>query len=237
MSPRPSTLMRTRLAGRVRARGAARASPTSRPRRPRPADRDDDRVFGAEKIVETALRHPRCRGVWPFRPRLNRKPDDDLAPLCPRDAVSPWPEPGPRPTRRFCFAPFGGRRLFSDITHLPLLRDGGASESGRGSPGCRGAPPCAGSGAGRSRAARTPACLSKPISLRICVIFSVFRSAFALSVFFFAINDPPRPSFRPRPCRAAGRLSADRATGRVPRRSPAPRCARWPSRATSSARC
>src|SRR5262249_51452449 len=60
----------------------------------------------------------RCSGIWPPpKPRLNLKPDRDLAPLCPRPAVLPFPEPWPRPTRFFaCVAPFGGRRLLKLMT-------------------------------------------------------------------------------------------------------------------------
>src|SRR3989442_14108 len=62
----------------------------------------------------------RCSGIWPpSNPRLNLKPERDFAPLCPRPAVLPLPEPWPRPIRFFgCFIPFGGRRLLSDILDL-----------------------------------------------------------------------------------------------------------------------
>src|SRR3990172_662243 len=55
----------------------------------------------------------RCSGIWPpSKPRLRLKPERDCAPLCPRPAVFPWPDPWPRPTRFFeCFAPRGGRRF------------------------------------------------------------------------------------------------------------------------------
>src|SRR6185369_3736459 len=43
----------------------------------------------------------RCNGIWPpSKPRLNLKPERDFAPLCPRPAVLPLPEPWPRPTRK-----------------------------------------------------------------------------------------------------------------------------------------
>src|SRR5262249_35244840 len=60
----------------------------------------------------------RCSGIWPpSNPRLNLKPERDFAPLCPRPAVLPLPDPWPRPIRFFaCFIPLGGRRLFSDIS-------------------------------------------------------------------------------------------------------------------------
>src|SRR5215204_6810487 len=55
----------------------------------------------------------RCSGIWPpSNPRLCLKPERDFAPLCPRPAVLPLPDPWPRPIRFFaCLAPFGGRRL------------------------------------------------------------------------------------------------------------------------------
>src|SRR6185295_17510104 len=60
----------------------------------------------------------RCSGIWPpSNPRLNRKPDRDFAPLWPRPAVFPFPEPWPRPMRFFgCFIPLGGRRLLRLIS-------------------------------------------------------------------------------------------------------------------------
>src|SRR5438067_3329882 len=63
----------------------------------------------------------RCSGIWPpSKPRLNLNPDRDFAPLCPRPAVLPLPDPWPRPIRFFgCFIPAGGRRLFRAMSfHL-----------------------------------------------------------------------------------------------------------------------
>src|SRR6185503_392064 len=62
----------------------------------------------------------RCSGICPpSKPRLNLKPDRDFAPLWPRPAVLPLPDPWPRPIRFFgCFIPFGGRRLLSDTALL-----------------------------------------------------------------------------------------------------------------------
>src|SRR5262249_32500341 len=59
----------------------------------------------------------RCSGIWPpSKPRLNLNPDRDFAPLWPRPAVLPWPDPCPRPIRFFaCLAPAGGLRLFNAI--------------------------------------------------------------------------------------------------------------------------
>src|SRR6516225_3603236 len=59
----------------------------------------------------------RCRGIWPpSNPRLNLKPDRDFAPLWPRPAVFPWPEPCPRPTLFFeCLAPLGGFKSLRSI--------------------------------------------------------------------------------------------------------------------------
>src|SRR5262249_1370678 len=52
----------------------------------------------------------------------NLNPARDFAPLCPRPAVLPLPEPWPRPIRFFaCFIPLGGRRLLKDITLLRHL--------------------------------------------------------------------------------------------------------------------
>src|SRR5262249_18615521 len=60
---------------------------------------------------------------WPpSNPRLNLKPDRDFAPLCPRLAVFPDPDPWPRPMRFFaCFIPLGGRRLLRPICWLPTI--------------------------------------------------------------------------------------------------------------------
>src|SRR5262245_55233070 len=79
----------------------------------------------------------RCSGIWPpSNPRLCLKPERDFAPLWPRPAVLPWPDPWPRPIRFFaCFAPLGGRRLlkfmtlFSDLDEVSNLQDHAA---GRG---------------------------------------------------------------------------------------------------------
>src|SRR5215471_769174 len=59
----------------------------------------------------------RCSGIWPpSNPRLCLKPDRDFAPLWPRVAVLPWPDPCPRPMRFFaCVAPLGGRKLLKFI--------------------------------------------------------------------------------------------------------------------------
>src|SRR5205823_144494 len=65
----------------------------------------------------------RCSGIWPpSNPRLCLKPERDFAPLCPRPAVLPLPEPWPRPTRFFaCFAPFGGRRFERSMILVPVI--------------------------------------------------------------------------------------------------------------------
>src|SRR5215471_1031791 len=69
----------------------------------------------------------RCSGIWPpSNPRLCLKPDRDFAPLWPRVAVLPWPDPWPRPMRFFaCVAPLGGRRLlrFIGLLHLDEVTD------------------------------------------------------------------------------------------------------------------
>src|SRR5207249_8767440 len=54
----------------------------------------------------------RCSGIWPpSKPRLNLNPERDFAPLWPRPAVLPLPDPCPRPMRFFgCFIPGGGFR-------------------------------------------------------------------------------------------------------------------------------
>src|SRR4029079_1229121 len=61
----------------------------------------------------------RSSGIWPpSTPRLCLKPERDFAPLWPRPAVLPLPDPCPRPTRFFaCLAPFGGRRSLRFINH------------------------------------------------------------------------------------------------------------------------
>src|SRR5262245_27951479 len=62
----------------------------------------------------------RCSGIWPpSNPRLCLNPDRDFAPLWPRPAVLPLPDPCPRPIRFFaCLAPRGGfksERLINSI--------------------------------------------------------------------------------------------------------------------------
>src|SRR6202011_5634005 len=66
----------------------------------------------------------RWSGIWPpSNPRLNLKPDRDFAPLWPRPAVLPLPDPWPRPIRFFaCLAPLGGFRLLRSM-RLALLLD------------------------------------------------------------------------------------------------------------------
>src|SRR5262249_3663322 len=60
----------------------------------------------------------RCSGICPpSNPRLNLNPERDFAPLCPRPAVLPWPDPWPRPIRFLaCFIPAGGRKLLRAIS-------------------------------------------------------------------------------------------------------------------------
>src|SRR5262245_55945771 len=73
----------------------------------------------------------RCSGIWPpSNPRLCLKPERDFAPLCPRPAVLPLPDPWPRPMRFLaCFAPLGGRRfdrfmsLLSHLDQVPHLQN------------------------------------------------------------------------------------------------------------------
>src|SRR5581483_481382 len=100
----------------------------------------------------------RWSGIWPpSNPRLNLNPDRDFAPLCPRPAVLPCPEPWPRPMRFFeCFAPLGGRRLLSDITR-PRPGDGPCG-SCRAPRACPSAPRCGGCDAARGRARPAPGC-------------------------------------------------------------------------------
>src|SRR6188508_2592757 len=67
----------------------------------------------------------RCSGIWPpSKPRLNLKPERDCAPLCPRPAVLPLPEPWPRPTRK-CFLPLepsAGLSLSRPMVLVPFDR-------------------------------------------------------------------------------------------------------------------
>jgi hypothetical protein len=50
------------------------------------------------------------------------KPERDFAPLWPRPACTPWPEPWPRPMRFFEWvALFGGRRLLRSMFHVPEM--------------------------------------------------------------------------------------------------------------------
>src|SRR6185295_14132223 len=65
----------------------------------------------------------RCSGIWPpSNPRLCLKPERDFAPLWPRPAVLPLPEPWPRPTRFLaCFAPLGGCRFERFISLVSVV--------------------------------------------------------------------------------------------------------------------
>ena len=73
----------------------------------------DDHVLDAERVVEAALRHaPVQRHLAALEAALRVKPERDWAPLWPRPAVLPRPEPWPRPTRFFaCLAPLGGLQI------------------------------------------------------------------------------------------------------------------------------
>src|SRR5687768_4096507 len=63
----------------------------------------------------------RCSGIWPpSKPRLNLNPDRDFAPLWPRPACTPLPDPWPRPTRFFGnFDRSDGFRLLRSISFFP----------------------------------------------------------------------------------------------------------------------
>src|SRR5262245_411155 len=65
----------------------------------------------------------RWSGIWPpSKPRLNLNPERDFAPLCPRPAVLPLPDPCPRPMRFFaCLAPRGGLRFSRPIVVTSLV--------------------------------------------------------------------------------------------------------------------
>src|SRR5687768_1836554 len=118
MSPRASTLTFLR-------------APPMRPRSSSSSGVTSDPVSNTSAIVSrfttaysmrNGLWNPRfgmrrCSGIWPpSNPRLCVKPERDFAPLWPRPAVLPLPEPCPRPTRFFeCFAPLGGFKPVSDI--------------------------------------------------------------------------------------------------------------------------
>src|SRR3970040_1653768 len=60
----------------------------------------------------------RCSGMWPpSKPRLNLYPERDCAPLWPRPACVPVPDPWPRPTRfLFLFEPSEGFRSLKSMT-------------------------------------------------------------------------------------------------------------------------
>src|SRR5688572_15606163 len=118
MSPRASTLIGCRplctsrasssSSGVITVPASKRCSSTSR--------------FTTAYSMRNGLWNPRfgmrrCSGIWPpSNPRLCVKPERDFAPLCPRLAVLPCPDPWPRPTRFFaCLAPFGGFNPVRDI--------------------------------------------------------------------------------------------------------------------------
>ena len=118
ISPRPSTF--TRLAdGGTRRRSRSRSSVTTVPASKRSPS--VSRLTTAYSM-RNGLWNPRfgtrrLSGIWPpSNPTLRLKPERDFAPLWPRPACVPWPEPWPRPTRFFeCFAPFGGFKFEKSI--------------------------------------------------------------------------------------------------------------------------
>src|SRR5512135_3604163 len=67
-------------------------------------------VSTAKMFLKPRLGRRRWSGIWPpSKPGAWWKPERDLAPLLPRVAVLPWPEPGPRPTRLgFFLEPLAG---------------------------------------------------------------------------------------------------------------------------------
>src|SRR5262245_30298216 len=90
-SPRPSTLMgafATRTSPRSRSTSGVTHDPASK------TSPSVSRFTTAYSTLN-GLWNPRfgtrrCSGIWPpSKPRLNRKPERDLAPLVPRDAVLP----------------------------------------------------------------------------------------------------------------------------------------------------
>src|SRR5690606_11150424 len=65
----------------------------------------------------------RCNGIWPpSNPIFVLYPERDFAPLCPRVAVPPRPDPVPRPTRFLFFIdPSAGFRLLKFIFTIHVV--------------------------------------------------------------------------------------------------------------------
>src|SRR5690606_4841145 len=75
-------------------------------------------------FVNPNLGTRRCRGICPpSNPNFLEYPERDFAPLCPRVAVPPFPEPCPRPTRLplFFAEPAAGCKLLKSIFYCVSL--------------------------------------------------------------------------------------------------------------------
>src|SRR6185312_4754327 len=121
MSPRASTLMLPVRPTRPCSRSSSGVTSLPASKRSAIASRLTTSYSTRNGLWNPRFGTRRCSGIWPpSNPRLCLKPERDFAPLCPRPAVLPLPEPWPRPIRFFaCLAPFGGRRLLRFIALLP----------------------------------------------------------------------------------------------------------------------
>src|SRR5688572_22921656 len=135
MSPRASTFTRTSLCTRPFSRSSSGVTSTPASNRSASVSRFTTSYSTRNGLWKPRFGTRRCSGIWPpSNPRLCLKPERDLAPLCPRPAVLPLPDPWPRPTRFLaCLAPLGGRRLLRFI----ILSRVNSQVSTPASPACR----------------------------------------------------------------------------------------------------
>src|SRR5215211_2875472 len=135
MSPRASTLMSPVVGAIPRSRSSSGVTVVPSSKRSARVSRFTTSYSTRNGLWKPRFGTRRCSGIWPpSNPRLNLNPERDFAPLWPRPAVLPLPDPWPRPMRFLgCFIPFGGRRLlrlisiakfslslryFDQVTHL-----------------------------------------------------------------------------------------------------------------------
>src|SRR3954463_14983367 len=120
MSPRARTLIEPERPTRPRSRSSSGVTSVPASKRSAIASRLTTSYSTRNGLWKARFGTRRCSGIGPpSKPRLNLKPDRDFAPLWPRPAVLPLPEPCPRPIRFFaCLAPAGGFGLPRSIGPL-----------------------------------------------------------------------------------------------------------------------
>src|SRR3954447_16533061 len=131
MSPRARTLIEPERPTRPRSRSSSGVTSVPSSKRSAIASRLTTSYSTRNGLWNPRFGTRRCSGIWPpSKPRLCLKPERDFAPLWPRPAVLPLPDPWPRPIRFLaCLAPLGGRRLLrfmtllSDLDEVPHLEN------------------------------------------------------------------------------------------------------------------